>query len=208
MFSDEKIFRMVPGVKCKIWARSRNHLIQDKFLKSHPNRQGLMVWCAINSKGEICLRRCPNKVNSLAYQNILESAMHFIKPRYIFLWRFLKKKNHTFSLLRAFPIRFQQDGASVHTSVSTTEWLKKKQIKLFNGGVWPALSPDMNPVEHVWPYVTRALIGQAFPNRDSLWDALQVAFAAIPKEAIRNLYASMPNRILALRKARGRHTKY
>ena len=79
---------------------------------------------------------------------------------------------------------------------------------MFNGGVWPPNSPDMNPIEHVWPIVGRKLVGKVFANRDKLWDALVVAFAEVSSAQIRKLYASMPNRTQALIAARGRHTRY
>ena len=103
---------------------------------------------------------------------------------------------------------FQQDGASVHKARTTMAFLKRKGIRQFNGGVWPPNSPDMNPVEHVWPIVGRALSGKVFPDREALWVALQDAFRRITPAAILKLYASMPRRIQALRKARGRHTRY
>ena len=96
----------------------------------------------------------------------------------------------------------------MHKARSTIKFLKKKGICQFNGGVWPPNSPDMNPVEHVWPMVGRMLSGMVFPDREALWVALQDAFNRITPAAIGKLYASMPRRIEALRKARGRHTRY
>ena len=96
----------------------------------------------------------------------------------------------------------------MHKACTTTAFLKKKGIRQFNQGKWPPNSPDMNPMEHVWPMVGCMLSGKVFPDRDALWVALTAAFASIPKTAILKLYASMPRRIQALKKARGRHTRY
>ena len=79
---------------------------------------------------------------------------------------------------------------------------------MFNSGEWPANSPDMNPIEHVWPMVSRQLVGKVFSDREQLWTALQSAFAAVSSSKILNLYDSMPRRIQALLAAKGGHTRY
>ena len=96
----------------------------------------------------------------------------------------------------------------MHKAIWTTNWLRRKRVGMFNDGIWPANSPDMNPIEHVWPMVNRQLIGQVFPDRDSLWTALETAFRNVSPDAIKRLYASMPSRLDALAKARGWHTRY
>ena len=104
--------------------------------------------------------------------------------------------------------RFQQDGAKPHTARATIDWIRSQSIKQFNGGNWPANSPDMNPIEHVWPIVGRKLVGQVFANRDALWSALVDAFGSVSPEKIRALYDSMPSRIESLLAAKGGHTRY
>ena len=66
----------------------------------------------------------------------------------------------------------------------------------------------MNPIEHVWPMISRKLIGRVFSDREQLWSALQTAFAEITPEQILKLYASMPRRIQALLANRGGSTRY
>lgn len=105
-------------------------------------------------------------------------------------------------------MRFMQDGASPHRALTTVAWLNRKRVRRLNGGVWPPQSPDLNPIEHVWPIVLRTLSGQVFAGKEDLWVALQSAFAAVPVADIKRLYASMPRRIEAVIAAHGGHTRY
>ena len=144
--------------------------------------------------------RCPPKVKALDYQGILGSALGFIRPR-----SNLVRNCHfpPLPLLRASRYRFQQDGASVHRARSTVRYLQQNAVRLFWGDRWPPNSPDMNPIEHLWPIVTAQLSGQVFAGREALWIALQAAFAAIPPSKVMRLYESMPSRLAALKLARG-----
>lgn len=79
---------------------------------------------------------------------------------------------------------------------------------MFNNDSWPANSPDMNPIEHLWPLVGQKLVGRVYHGKEDLWAALQPAFASITRAQIQKLYDSMPDRLKALKAARGGHTRY
>jgi hypothetical protein len=109
--------------------------------------------------------------------------------------------------LRALDLIFQHDNDPKHTSRGTTKWLIEHKIRTLP---WPSSSPDMNPIEYVSTYLDRQL--RSCPilptNRNELWAALQEEWYKIPTDFISKLYESMPDRIVALYKAKGGHTRY
>ena len=101
---------------------------------------------------------------------------------------------------------FQQDGASSHTSVSTRAFLASKGVNVLAD--WPALSPDLNPVEHCWAYLARELVGESFSSEDELEAAIRAAWARKPLNFIPKLFGSMVRRLTAVVVARGGATRY
>lgn len=84
-------------------------------------------------------------------------------------------------------------------------WFRINNVSLLK---WPAYSPDLNPIEHCWWRVKKALRGRRFQNGDEAWQAVQEAWNAIPLDYVINLVDSMPRRLRAVILARGGPTKY
>lgn len=82
---------------------------------------------------------------------------------------------------------------------------------------WPALSPDLNPIEELWWEFKKQVLKQ-YPHlgeqgnndetRQNLIDACQKVWQSIRRSLLRKLIQSMPRRIEAVIKARGWQTKY
>ena len=73
-----------------------------------------------------------------------------------------------------------------------------------------AQSPDLNPIEHLWDHLDNQLRKRKpLPNSEKdLIEALQEELANIKLETLQNLILSLPNRVNAIYKVKGRHTKY
>jgi hypothetical protein len=75
---------------------------------------------------------------------------------------------------------------------------------------WPAMSPDMNPIEHVWDFIGRK-INQRNPkcqNIDELRTAILQEWQQFPQERLRRLVRSMTRRVTELHNKRGGYTRY
>ncbi|GFT04462.1 transposable element Tc3 transposase [Trichonephila clavipes] len=55
---------------------------------------------------------------------------------------------------------FMDDNAPCHRTVGAEQLLESEDIECMD---WPARSPDLNPIEHVWDFLGRRLAARTLP---------------------------------------------
>ena len=83
IFSDEKVFRVRPGGIVRCWRQVSDKKIIAKYVVPQVQKpEGVMVFAAMNGRGDVVIRRCPPKVKSDDYTEVLRQVKKFINPRF------------------------------------------------------------------------------------------------------------------------------
>jgi len=104
-------------------------------------------------------------------------------------------------------VTFQQDGASSHRTKSTSAWLVRNGIQTFP---YPSSSPDLSPIEPLWHQLKTLIRQRPHPptSLDELKEAVREGWNQIVPEDIDAHVKHMEDRVKAVLKAKGGHTKY
>ncbi|GFX43581.1 transposable element Tcb2 transposase [Trichonephila clavipes] len=98
---------------------------------------------------------------------------------------------------------FMDDNAPCHHTVAAEQLLESEDIERMD---WPARSPDLNPIEHVWDFLGRCALSPVTIRE--LRFALQDERAAMPQQLIDTLILSMDRRCETCLAVRGDHIPY
>ena len=105
------------------------------------------------------------------------------------------------------PFLFQHDNAPVHKVRSIQKWFAELGVEELD---WPAHSPDLNSIEHLWDELERRL--RARPNRPTsvpgLTNTLVAEWKPISAATFQHLVESLPRRVEAVIAAKRRPTLY
>lgn len=194
IFSDEsKINRFNSDGRSWCWFRE-NKQLEERTVK--PQRKfgggGIMIWACMTHMGVGFMCKIEGNMDQHLYKSILEDDL---------------MKTIEYYQLDEEKLIFQHDNDPKHKSKLVQEWLSDQEFPTLQ---WPAQSPDLNPIEHLWSEVKRQLNKFDSPPKGvlELWERVQSIWNNISVEICRNLYNSMPRRIAAVIKAKGRWTKY
>lgn len=193
IWSDESYFRLFNGDgRIWVWRQPKERFNKDCLIPTHKSGQdGIMVWGCFHKNGLGPLVRLDGRVNSGDYINLLQN--NFLP----YLDTLEDKENFI----------FQEDNAPIHTSRRSTEWKTRNNLTSLP---WPAQSPDLNPIEHLWDVLERKIRARnPLPtSKEGLWQVLQEEWLQIGNDVIQSLADSMPRRVAAVIKSKGYPTKY
>ena len=194
IWSDEtKVNRLGSDGHKLAWKKSGEGL-SDRLVHGTVQFDGgsVMVWSCMNWEGVGYAAKVDGRMDGDIYLQILKDEL---------------QNSLRFYGLNPPDVIFQQDNDPKHTCRMVREWLDEQEFRTM---VWPAQSPDLNPIEHLWCYLKRRLAEYEHPPKgmEELWRRIEEEWEKIPAEVCQGLIESMPRRIEAVLKAKGGYTKY
>ena len=194
IWSDEtKINRLGSDGRKWVWKKTGEGL-SSRLVEGTMKYGGgsLMLWGCFGWEGPGYAMKIEGKMDANLYVSILEDALQDS----------LEYWDQTPD-----DIVFQQDNDPKHTSKKAKTWFKDHGFEVME---WPAQSPDLNPIEHLWGILKRKLASHKEPpaSIDELWKRVEAEWEKISAKECRDLIESMPRRVAAVLKAKGGYTKY
>ncbi|UYV64990.1 hypothetical protein LAZ67_3002675 [Cordylochernes scorpioides] len=193
LFSDESIFSLnTDSRRVFIW-REPGTLYHPSNIREIDSFRGgsLLVWAGISSS-----RRTPLHIFSggtLTAQRYRDEILEpYLRP--------LRDQIGHNSI-------FMDDNVRPHRARLVNEYFQSENIRSMD---WPARSPDLNPIEHVWDALGRR-IGARHPYPRTLVElrtALLEEWDVLPLDLLQSLVNSMRARCETLIAVRGDHTPY
>lgn len=194
LWSDESW--VMPGRHTKLRITRRigeEEYYTDCVAERHQRRIGWMFWGSISGKygrhKGLFWEKDWESINGGSYSGIIIPIVQEILLQYPDLY-------------------FQQDNARGHTSSFTRAVFEAAGIKPI---YWPALSPDLNPIETLWD-IMKDYIEKKYPevhrSYKRLRTTVQEAWESITHATVKELIQTMGDRCIAVILAEGGHTKY
>ncbi|GFX65501.1 transposable element Tcb2 transposase [Trichonephila clavipes] len=102
---------------------------------------------------------------------------------------------------------FMDDNATCHRTLAVQNCLDSEGIQRL---VWPARSPDLNPIENVWDALGRQVAGRNYPptNKNTLIRALTEEWDKLPQQLLDSVVQSMVRRVECCITLHGGHIPY
>ncbi|GFX56278.1 transposable element Tcb2 transposase [Trichonephila clavipes] len=176
LFSDESRFSLSSDCRRQlIWRESgtayRPENIQEK--DRYPTCS-IMVWAGIMINGRTCLHVVAN--GTMTGQRYIDEVL----LPHVRLFRGAVGDKFV----------FMYDNATCHRTLAVQDCLDSEGIQRL---VWPARSPDLNPIENVWDALGRQGAGRNYSptNKNTLIRALTEEWDKLPQKLLDNVVQSM-----------------
>ncbi|GFY05393.1 transposable element Tcb1 transposase [Trichonephila clavipes] len=193
MFSDESRFSLQSNSRrTLIWRAPGTRYHQENTIERHRyGGAGLLVWGGIILGSRTDLHVQSVTMTGHIYRDVI-----------------LEQHLRLFRAAVGAEFLFMDDNSRPHRTDIVDECLQSEDITRMD---WPAYSPDLNPIEHVWDMLGRRIAArQPLPTclPPELRRALLDEWYNIPQDQIDNLILSMPRRCKASIASSGRHNPY
>lgn len=170
--------------------RPKNKRFDPKYTTKTVKHGGgsILVWACFSYRGVGPIYKIDNTMTADEYIKILKEVMlPYAEEELPLKWV------------------YQQDNDPKHTAKKTRNWFMHNNISVLP---WPAQSPDLNPIEHLWTDLKKSVARAKPTNFSMLWDVVQSSWNAIPLQRCQSLVESMPKRCSAVISNKGYGTKY
>ncbi|GFU51095.1 transposable element Tcb2 transposase [Trichonephila clavipes] len=193
LFTDESRFTMESDSgRLLIWREQRTRYHQSNTVERHSYRGGgILVWAGISLGGHTDLHVFHGgTVTGLRYRD--EILDPYVRP-------YAAAIGNYFILM--------DDNARPHRARIVEEYLEDHGLERME---WPARSPDLNLIEHLWDYLGREVAALNPPPRSlhELKQGLLCVWSSLPIPVSDNLINSMGNRCRQCIQVRGGHIPY
>ncbi len=194
IWSDESKFTLVNSEgKEYVWVKQTDSLRDDEVIGTKKFGGGkVMLWGCMTWEGVGLCCKIDTTMDAELYSKILkEELMNTI---------------HYYNLDQS-EVIFQHDNDPKHTSHLASDTLEELGIDVMS---WPAQSPDLNPIEHLWDHLQRQIRNHSriFGSIEELWEKLEQILIEENKEFCRKLISSLPERVNDVIKAKGGYTRW
>ena len=99
---------------------------------------------------------------------------------------------------------FQQGNDPKYTSRAVKSSLQGSEVRVLR---WPACSPDLNPIEHIWDVLGRGVAKKRVNNNGCLKRHVQDARSGLDHSILDKLVSSIPRRLAEVVDNKDGHTK-